>query len=100
MKKKVVRNRAPQVVTFKKDAKEGTLPKQAVAILEIVSKAGTLTVDQLKAKMEGKITTTQPVASIWSFYRKQLIDDGYIKVAKAEKAAKAPKKAKAEAVAA
>lgn len=92
--------RVPQIVTFKKEAKEDALPKQAAVILSIVKSNKSLTVHELQAKMHGKVETTQELPAIWSFYRKALIDGGYIRVEKAKPAAKAPKAAKTAAVAA
>lgn len=76
--------RTPQVVTFKKAAKEDTLPKQAAVILEIVQKAGTLTTAELKEKMAAKITdSTQEMSALWGFYQKRLREGGYLTVKKA-----------------
>lgn len=76
--------RAPQTITFKKAAKEGELPKQATVILEVLQKKGPkLMSDKLFAALEGQIETTQPVKVIWAFYRKRLIDGGYLTVADA-----------------
>lgn len=85
---------ADSVVTFKKAAKEDALPPQALAILTIVEKAGSLTIGQLQAKMEGKIESSQAMATLWGFYQGRLKDGGHITVVKAEKPVKAAKVAK------
>jgi len=70
------------IVEFKKMAKEHNLPAQAVGIVEIVKKAGKLTIAELKKRMERKIQTKQPIGVIWSFYRNRLSKGGYLKVTK------------------
>lgn len=71
---------ANTIVAFKKMADEKALPAQALGILEIVKKAGKLTIAELKKRMEGKIETKQPLGVIWSFYRSRLTKGGYLTV--------------------
>jgi hypothetical protein len=71
------------VVTFKKMAAVEALPPQAQGILEIVKKAGKITVAELKKGMKAKITTKQSVGALWSFYRNRLIKGGYLTATKA-----------------
>jgi hypothetical protein len=71
---------ANTIVAFKKMADEKALPAQALGILEIVKKAGKLTIAELKKRMEGKIETKQPLGVIWSFYRARLTKGGYLTV--------------------
>lgn len=68
------------IVKFKKAVKEGDLPKQAAVIVGLVQKAGELTVAKLLEKMEGNVTTKQPMKTIFSFYKTKLVDEGYVTV--------------------
>jgi hypothetical protein len=86
--KKEPTERAPRLslVTLKKkykDGKDEKLPAQAQTILSVLeSNSGKLTTDKLFAKLEGKLDSAQPAARIYAFYRKRLIDGGYITAAK------------------
>lgn len=80
--------RVSPIVTFKKEAKEDTLPTQAATILSIVKSNKSLTVADLQKKMEGKITSSQKMSALWGFYRLRLIKGGFIGVAKPAKPAK------------
>ena len=91
-KKKTTKKSAPKAaapakaaptVTFKKDAKEGELTPQAAEILALVKSAGKIDRSALLKKMEGRVKTRQTLASIFSFYRKRLIQRGFITVAMA-----------------
>jgi predicted Zn-ribbon and HTH transcriptional regulator len=82
--------KAPRLslVTLKRMPKEGKeedkLPKQAATILEVLhAKGGKMTTDKLFNALEGKIETAQPIARIYAFYRKRLIDGGFIVVSAA-----------------
>ena len=79
------RKMRPSLVTFKRlpnEKKDEKLPKQALIILETVQKAkgSAIATDKLFAALEGKIDTAQPIPRIYAFYRKTLIDGGFIKV--------------------
>jgi hypothetical protein len=58
---------------------DGTLPKQAAAILQaIADNGGKATKDELVKLLTGKLKTTQPVVRVISFYRSTLIESGHI----------------------
>jgi hypothetical protein len=74
---------AAQTVKFLKAAQEKELPKQAAVILDAVKSAGKsgTSVGELVAGLNGVLETKQPPAAIWAFYRKRLIEGGFISVA-------------------
>lgn len=68
-------------VELKKMAKEDELPKQAFNILEILKeKKAAISVADLQNAMVGRITTKQPMSTIWAFYKKRLVDEGFIAI--------------------
>ncbi len=68
------------VVAFKKLQKDGELPPQAVAIVELLKKSGELQVSKLLEKMSAVVKTKQTMQIIFSFYKKRMIDGGFIAV--------------------
>ena len=76
------------LVTLKRMPKEGKeadkLPPQAVVILETLQKkGGKLETTKLFTALQGKLDTQQPINRIYAFYRKRLLDGGFITVSAA-----------------
>ena len=80
-KKEDAAPKAPQTVTFKKLPKDVKLPPQERRILEVLKESGpSMTTEDLYKALDGELPTKQPVAKVFKFYQKHMVDEGFITI--------------------